>query len=484
MASVVILGAGISGHTAATLLRRKLGKQHEVIVVSPLADWNWIPSNIWVGVGLMKKEEVSFSLKKIYDKMGIQFLQAKALAIYPEGLAEKKSFVEVEFTENEKRGQKQTIEYDYLINATGPKLNFAATEGLGPEHFTYSVCTAEHAEQCAEKFKQIISDLKQGHRRKIIVGSGHGLCTCQGAAFEYVFNVEYELRRLKVRDKAEITFITNEYELGDFGIGGAHFKRGGYYIHSKVFAESLYAERGIRWVKRAHVQKVDANKVYFETLSGEESFLEYDFAMLLPPFKGQEFKAFNKEQQDITSQIFAASGFMKVDADYSGKPYEQWEARDWPQSYQNPTYGNVFAVGIAFAPPHFISKPMTSKRGTPISPTPPRTGMPSGIMGRTAAMSIVDMIVKGAKKPTHLAPFAEMGVACVASAGASLMNGSAASMTMCPIVTDFKKFPEHGRDIKYTFGELGLAGHWIKRILHHMFIYKAQCKPGWFLIPE
>jgi sulfide:quinone oxidoreductase len=51
MASVVILGAGISGHTAALHLRRRLKGPHEVIVVSPNADWNWIPSNTWVGLG-------------------------------------------------------------------------------------------------------------------------------------------------------------------------------------------------------------------------------------------------------------------------------------------------------------------------------------------------------------------------------------------------------------------------------------------------
>jgi NADH dehydrogenase FAD-containing subunit len=60
MARVVILGAEISGHTAALHLRRLLGKGHEVVVVSPNADWNWIPSNIWVGVGRMSPEEVTF----------------------------------------------------------------------------------------------------------------------------------------------------------------------------------------------------------------------------------------------------------------------------------------------------------------------------------------------------------------------------------------------------------------------------------------
>lgn len=51
MAEVVILGAGVSGQTAALHLRRLLGREHGVTVVSPNSQWNWIPSTIWVGVG-------------------------------------------------------------------------------------------------------------------------------------------------------------------------------------------------------------------------------------------------------------------------------------------------------------------------------------------------------------------------------------------------------------------------------------------------
>jgi glycine/D-amino acid oxidase-like deaminating enzyme len=40
------------------------------------------------------------------------------------------------------------------------------------------------------------------------------------------------------------------------------------------------------------------------------------------------------------------------------------------------------------------------------------------------------------------------------------------------------------RDDVVTFGEVGLAGHWIKILLHHMFLYKAKLRPGWSLIPE
>ncbi len=63
MARVLVLGAGISGHTAAALLKRKLGRKHQIIIVSPSAYYQWIPSNIWVGVGKMTVDQVRFRLK-------------------------------------------------------------------------------------------------------------------------------------------------------------------------------------------------------------------------------------------------------------------------------------------------------------------------------------------------------------------------------------------------------------------------------------
>ena len=80
MARVVVMGAGVSGHTASTFLKKWLGNEHEVIVVTPNSKWNWIPSNIWVGVGQMTKKDVTFDLAPVYEKAGIDYKQAKANA--------------------------------------------------------------------------------------------------------------------------------------------------------------------------------------------------------------------------------------------------------------------------------------------------------------------------------------------------------------------------------------------------------------------
>lgn len=485
MARVVILGAGIAGHTAALYLRRKLGKGHKVTVISPNSKYQWIPSNIWVGIGQMKEKHVAFPLAPVYKKQGIEYIQAKAISIHPEGGESTPTpFVAIQKTGKNESVTPEVVEYDYLVNATGPKLNFEATPGLGPNGFSQSVCTYQHAEEAWQGLQKSFIKMQQGEKQTFLIGTGHPTATCQGAAFEYALNVAFEINKRKLTHLAEIVWITNEYELGDFGMGGAFIKKGGYITSTKTFTESILSEYGIRWIKRAGITKVEENKVTYITLEGKELTQSFDFAMLIPAFAGAGIKAFDKNGADITSLLFAPSGFMKVDANYEQKEFENWSASDWPSRYQNGSYDNIYAPGIAFAPPHAISKPMKTPDGMAIFPSPPRTGMPSGVMGKIVALNIVDRIKHGITQGKHQASMARMGAACIISSGYGLKDGMAATMTVFPVVPDFEKYPKWGRDHNYTMGEPGLAGHWIKLLLHVMFIYKAKAKPFWYLIPE
>ncbi|WP_407556905.1 NAD(P)/FAD-dependent oxidoreductase [Winogradskyella sp. 4-2091] len=485
MSKIVILGAGISGHVAATHLRRKLSKQHDVVVVSPNSNYQWIPSNIWVGIGRMKSEKILFPLAPLYKKKGISYKQAKAISFHPEGnKTELKPYVLSEYVAGNNKGQQEKITYDYLINATGPKLNFEATEGLIPgKNKTYSVCTYTHADHAWEGLNEVIQQMKKGIKAKILIGTGHAKSTCQGAAFEYILNVEQELRKHNVRDMAEITWISNEYELGDFGMDGMLMSYGDMIMKSSELVEMIFEDRDIKWILGSGVNKIEDGLAHYETLDGDYKTESYDFAMLIPAFSGHGFKAYGKNNEDITEKLF--NGFMIVDADYTAKPYEEWRVQDWPETYQNPSYKNVFAPGIAFAPPHTISKPRLSKNGTAIFPAPPRTGMPSGITAKLVADNIIDSIKNGKENLHHKGSMGNMGAACIASAGFGFWKGSGVSITTYPIVPDFEKYPDsHGRHLGKTFGSIGLAGHWLKLMLHYAFIYKAKMKPFWWLIPE
>ena len=482
MPKVLILGGGVSGHTAALHAKRLLGNKAEVTVVTPNSKWNWIPSNIWVGVGKMTSSQVVFPLAPVYKRKKIEYLQAKAVAIRPFGDdSSEQGAVDIEFTGQNRIGESSRIRYDYLVNATGPQLRFDLTKGLGPTGNSVSVCTYQHAEEANKALQEVIAKLKAGQPQTLVIGMGHGTCTCEGAAFEYVFNVDHELRAAKVRNLAEVIYLSNEHELGDFGVGGMEFEGG---LNSETWMTDIFAKHNIKVILQAHVTEVLPNEVEYETISGETLTQKFDFAMLLPPFRGVTMAAYDRVGTDITADMFAANGFMKVDADYTVKDFEEWRGADWPKTYEAPLYPNVFGVGIAFAPPHAISKPYKTPKGTLVAPAPPRTGMPAGVQGRVAAETIALRIKSGdAKYPAKTASMADMGAACIASIGNGMFDGSAATITMAPIVPDKTVYPT-GRDLAVTSGEIGLAGHWIKRMLHTLFIYKAKALPGWTNIPE
>ncbi len=485
MAKIVVLGAGVSGHTAISYLQKELGKEHEIIMVSPNRNYQWIPSNIWIGVGRMKPKQTVFPLDPIYKKRGINHIVAKAVSFHPEGdQDENMPYVLTEYVSGDDKGKRIKVTYDYLINATGPKLNFGATEGLFPgTNKTVSVCTYDHAQHAWKELEALIQRMKNGEDVKILVGTGHAKATCQGAAFEYILNIEHELTRHKVRDKATITWISNEYELGDFGIDGGLMKAWGQKITNKDIAEMLFEDRNVNYILGAGVYKIEDGIAHYENLEGEYKHENFDFAMLIPSFSGHGFEAYDKHGNDITDKLF--KGFMIVDADYTPKPYEEWTVQDWPETYQNPSYPNIFAPGIAFAPPHTISKPRKSKNGTPIFPSPPRTGMPSGISAKVVVDNVIELVKNGKNAKLHKGSMGNMGAACVASTGYGLGNGTAITMTVNPIVPNYKKYPDtHGRNLNDTIGDYGLAGHWVKLALHYMFIYKAKMKPFWWLIPE
>ena len=103
---------------------------------------------------------------------------------------------------------------------------------------------------------------------------------------------------------------------------GMHMKRGGYVVPSNLFTESLFAERGIDWITRAHVSKVDKDRVYYETLDGAQREQEFDFAMLLPPFSGAGLRAYDREGS-IIHQATHVTGIRRTR--YHGLPKTRLE---------------------------------------------------------------------------------------------------------------------------------------------------------------
>lgn len=473
---IIVIGSGFAGQTAALYLGDALGKDHEVTVITRTEDFIFIPSLVWVGIDRMSLDKVKFPLAPVYKKFNINYHHGEVTDIYPED-----GYLTA-LDETTKEPKK--FEYDYLLNATGPKLNFAGTPGLGPHAgLTQSICTPTHATTSRDTYLQSVKRMEAGEKQHFVIGTGHGAATCQGAAFEYITNIHKDLERRGLRDKASIKWLSNEPAVGDFGIDGISVAQGKNIRTSEEFIQAVFKDFGIDWQVKTAVTGIEGNNINYETLEGEKGTENFDFAMLIPQFLGNGMTYHAKDGTDITSKVENPAGFVLVDAVY-GKPYDELRANPeyWPATYRSPVYPNIYAAGISFAPPGPISRPQATPGGTPIAPAPPRTGMVSGIIGRLVAKNIIEE-VKG-HGATHSERMTEMYAACIASMGDSLWDGSAAVIIAHPIVPDWKKYPESGRDMFVSDMEMGLSGAWMKRMIHTTFNHKLRGRMGWSLIPE
>lgn len=477
MAKVVIIGAGFAGHTAALYLGDALGEDHEITVVNKGTEFCYLPSLIWLGVGRMAPEKLVFPLAPVYERFGVRFVQGQVTEIHPAD-----DYVVVRPVGEEAT---RRLDYDHLIVATGPHLDYAGTPGLGPDGgHTESVCWIDHATRCRDAYLERVERMEKGERIRFVIGSGHPMATCQGAAFEYLANVHHDLLRRKLRDRADLEWLSNEDAPGDFGVGGVQVKRRGRVVGSDTFMQAVFEDFGVTARSGCGVLGVDEKRIHWEDLDGVEGDTRYDFAMLIPRFLGPRIRWVGKEGEDLASRVVNPGGFVLVDAFY-GLPYERLvdTPEAWPATYQSPNFRNVFAPGIAFAPPGPISRPHVTPGGRQITATAPRTGMVSATIGRLVAMNVIGLVREGKMK--HQARMTEMFAACVASVSDSLWSGSAVSVVVMPVVPNHMRYPKSGgRDPLSTHLESGLAGAWMKYTIHKTMLHKMKGRFGWKIIPE
>lgn len=145
MAKIVVLGAGTGGMPAAYEVKEALGAEHEVMVVNERQEFRFVPSNPWVAVGWREAGAVTMPIEKYLAKKKIGFKCARVDKIDAD-------------TNQLVTGEGEIIDYDYLIIATGPRLAFDQIEGAGPQGFTQSVCTLDHAEQCYADFEKLVAN--------------------------------------------------------------------------------------------------------------------------------------------------------------------------------------------------------------------------------------------------------------------------------------------------------------------------------------
>ena len=94
--TILVLGAGIGGIVASSLLRRGLEKAHRIILFDQEPNHSFQPSYLWVMTGDRSQQSISrpFALLK---QDGIEFVEGKIVEISPErkfvSLADGREFI-------------------------------------------------------------------------------------------------------------------------------------------------------------------------------------------------------------------------------------------------------------------------------------------------------------------------------------------------------------------------------------------------------
>lgn len=339
MSHIVIVGAGIGGLPCAYEMRESLGKEHSITVINNRDHFQFTPSNPWVAVGTRDEKNITVALAPVLKKKNIGFI-AKGV----ESIDADNNKLTLEGGDE--------VDYDYLVIATGPRLAFEEVEGSGPEGYTTSICTTEHAVAAYEDYKKLLQN-----PGPIIVGA-MPFASCFGPAYEFVFILDYMLRKAGVRNKYPMTYVTSEPYIGHLGLGGVG--------DSKGLLESEMRQHDIKFITNAKTTKVEDGKLFADELNdnGEtikQHELDFNFAMMLPAFKGID-AVVNVEG------LCNPRGFVFID-DYQ----------------RNPKYQNIYSTGVCVAIP-------------PVEATPVPTGAPkTGYMIETMSTAIVDNISRELK---------------------------------------------------------------------------------------
>jgi sulfide:quinone oxidoreductase len=333
---VLVLGGNFGGLTAALAVQRELDDDVDVTVVSASDHFLFTPSLIWLPFGGRDRHDLTFPIAPTLETHGIDFVCAAATGIDP---VAKRVTLE---------GGRE-LDYDYLVIATG----YRNKEDVVPG-FTENANT--------------ITTLDEPGDVVIAATQGAG---CFGAAYEFLFNTAYQLKKAGLRKEVKLTYVTAEPFLGHFGIGGLP--------HGEQLLGMFLKKEGIDARTSVAIDHVDDGAVVLA--DGEE--LPFAFSMVVPPFVGQDFL---KKADGIADE----EGFIKV--------------RD---TYQTEKYDDIYAVGVAAA----VDVPWQT-------PTPvgiPKTGFPTEVMAHTAASNIAAQ-VRGLG-PTHTKAFGDIKAVCVMDAG-------------------------------------------------------------------
>lgn len=348
---IVVVGGNFAGLTCALDLRHKLGDEAQIAVVSASDHFVFNPSLIWLPFGKRNAADITFPLAETFQSHGVDFYYGEATSV------DQKAKTVTTTVGN--------LSYDYLVLASGYRNDFAVVDGLGPDGNAYTITTLQDAEQAAKGWQKFLEEPGD-----VLVGATQG-ASCFGAAYEFLFNLTYQLRKLGLRRKVKVSFVTPEPFLGHFGMGGL--------AYGEKLIETFMRKEGVDAYANVGFDVIDEKRAILT----DGRAIDFSYAMIVPPFVGQPLAK-------SVPRLADKRGFVEV-----------------RETYQARAYDDIYAIGVAAAVP----VPWQSAFAVGI----PKTGFPTERMAHIAASNIAAQI-RG-EAPQAEQAFGDIPAVCVMDAG-------------------------------------------------------------------
>ena len=184
--TIVVLGGGIGGVVAASLLRKRLARTHRVVLVERETQHVFAPSLLWLMTGARRARQISRPLAPL-ARSGIELVHGEIERIDPATRS-----VQVAGRE---------IHGDYLVVALGAELAPETIPGLTEAgHNFYTLAGAQSLDAAR-------AQLHAGHLAVLVSGIPF---KCPAAPYEGTMLLEADLRRRGVRGQVSVDLYTPE----------------------------------------------------------------------------------------------------------------------------------------------------------------------------------------------------------------------------------------------------------------------------------
>jgi sulfide:quinone oxidoreductase len=244
---IVILGGGCGGVVAATNLGRKLGADHDVILIDRRAQHIFMPSFLFVMTGQRRPQDISRNLSHL-QKRNVRVIQSEILGIDP---AQQQVSLGTE-----------KINYDYLIVSLGMQTR----PDLIPGFARASLHPWEM--ETVVQLRQALANFTGG---RIVVGVPLGPYRCPPAPYELQWLLDEYFKARGMRDRVEIEYFTRDPE----PTGEAH--------EPTVWMDAESKRRNIKQNYEFVVRSIDADKKEVQGLFNYK--LPYDLLVMVPPHR-------------------------------------------------------------------------------------------------------------------------------------------------------------------------------------------------------